>query len=78
MGCALVVLALGGPQKGQHGLRRVDWPCTRVTCDTSSQMTNKAANTMFGYKKTELRGKNVNVLIPPPFAENHNSFGEYC
>lgn len=41
------------------------------------QMANKATHTMFGYKKTELRGKNVNILIPPPFAEQHNAFGGY-
>ena len=30
---------------------------------------------IFGYgKKNELRGKNVNVLIPPPFSEQHNGF----
>ena len=30
---------------------------------------------LFGYgRKNELRGKNVNVLIPPPFSENHNGF----
>ena len=33
---------------------------------------------MFGYgKKNELRGKNVNVLIPPPFSEQHNGFVSY-
>ncbi|GFH10268.1 PAS domain-containing protein, partial [Haematococcus lacustris] len=29
---------------------------------------------MFGYTKSEIKGKNINCIIPPPFSENHNSF----
>jgi hypothetical protein len=27
-----------------------------------------------GYKKGELEGKNVNVLMPPPFNARHNGY----
>uniref|UniRef100_A0A383VUJ6 PAS domain-containing protein n=1 Tax=Tetradesmus obliquus TaxID=3088 RepID=A0A383VUJ6_TETOB len=39
-------------------------------------MVNAPAQTMFGYDKGELEGKNVSVLMPPPFSTNHNSFLE--
>lgn len=39
------------------------------------QMANKSAYAMFGYTKvSDLIGKNVNVLIPPPFSDQHNSY----
>jgi PAS domain S-box-containing protein len=38
------------------------------------QMTNKVAHTLFGYSKTELRGKNISMLLPAVIADNHNSY----
>jgi PAS domain S-box-containing protein len=29
---------------------------------------------MFGYKKGEMEGKNVSMLMPAPFSQRHNSF----
>lgn len=29
---------------------------------------------MFGYKKGEIEGKNVSLLMPQPFSNKHNSF----
>ncbi|KAJ9517438.1 hypothetical protein QJQ45_016806, partial [Haematococcus lacustris] len=38
------------------------------------QAANQVAHTMFGYAKNELRGRNVNLIIPPPFAEHHDQY----
>jgi PAS domain S-box-containing protein len=37
-------------------------------------MTNKVAHTLFGYNKTELRGKNISMLLPAVVAESHTSY----
>jgi PAS domain S-box-containing protein len=37
-------------------------------------MTNKLAHTLFGYSKTEMRGKAVNMLMPPPVADVHTTY----
>lgn len=29
---------------------------------------------MFGYKKGEVEGKNVNILMPQPFSTRHNTY----
>ncbi|WIA14496.1 hypothetical protein OEZ85_003018 [Tetradesmus obliquus] len=39
-------------------------------------MVNSPVQAMFGYDKGELEGKNVSVLMPPPYSTNHNSFLE--
>jgi PAS domain-containing protein len=38
------------------------------------QMLNRTALRVFGYKKGELDGKNVAVMMPQPFAARHNGF----
>lgn len=38
------------------------------------QMTNRLCNKMFGYKKDEILGKNVNVMMPQPFSSLHQGF----
>jgi PAS domain S-box-containing protein len=35
---------------------------------------NKNLHKMFGYKKDELIGKNVSVLMPAPYSQQHNSY----
>lgn len=51
-----------------------------VICNAQAiiQMTNQALHNMFGYTKTELRGKNVAMLMPPHIAAAHTSYGESC
>ena len=39
-----------------------------------TQMTNQATHEMFGWSKAELRGKNVNIIIPPPYNEHHAAY----
>ena len=39
---------------------------------------NKAAERMFGYRADELRGKNINILMPSPYREEHDAYlGKY-
>ncbi len=38
------------------------------------EAVNDAAERMFGYTATELVGKNVKALMPPPFAERHDGY----
>jgi PAS domain S-box-containing protein len=37
-------------------------------------MTNKTAHSMFGYTKTEMRGKQINMLLPSPLADVHTTY----
>ena len=37
-------------------------------------MANPDCHTLLGYHKNELKGKNVSILMPPPFGERHNAY----
>lgn len=47
-----------------------------VICNAQGiiQMTNQGCQEQFGYSKTELRGKNVAMLMPQPMASAHTGF----
>lgn len=34
----------------------------------------QAGNLLFGYSRGKLQGKNVNVLMPPPYNARHDSY----
>ncbi|GFR48517.1 hypothetical protein Agub_g10412 [Astrephomene gubernaculifera] len=38
------------------------------------QMANKPLMKLFGYRKGELEGKNVSILMPQPFSQRHNGY----
>ncbi|KAJ9530064.1 hypothetical protein QJQ45_023344, partial [Haematococcus lacustris] len=38
------------------------------------QMINQTACEMLGYQRSELVGRNVNIIVPPPFSEFHNNY----
>ncbi|GFH20382.1 uncharacterized protein HaLaN_17493, partial [Haematococcus lacustris] len=39
------------------------------------RMINDAACELVGYQyKSELMGKNINAIVPPPFSRNHNNY----
>ena len=38
------------------------------------QSANKNAQAMFGYKKVEMEGSNVSMLMPAPFSQRHNTY----
>lgn len=37
-------------------------------------MANRLALKLLGYKKTDLEGKNVSMIMPPPFSHRHNGY----
>ncbi|HET9717409.1 MAG TPA: PAS domain S-box protein [Pseudolabrys sp.] len=40
------------------------------------QSFSTAAERLFGYRASEALGQNVNILMPPPYRENHNAYLE--
>ena len=64
-----------GPQVRQALLSaRDDRAVVIINADGEIQMTNQAAHDMFGWNKAELRGKNINIIIPPPTNEHHAAY----
>mmetsp|Transcript_10121 Transcript_10121/g.26269 ORF Transcript_10121/g.26269 Transcript_10121/m.26269 type:complete len:2025 (-) Transcript_10121:314-6388(-) len=37
-------------------------------------VANKQLQKLFGYKKTEMEGKNVSMMMPQPFSQRHNGY----
>jgi PAS domain S-box-containing protein len=43
------------------------------------QSFNKACEKMFGYSAAEVIGRNIKMLMPPKYADNHDQYlGKYC
>ncbi|KAG2445088.1 hypothetical protein HYH02_008955 [Chlamydomonas schloesseri] len=38
------------------------------------QMASPEAHVMLGYQKNELKGKDLGVILPPPFSDHHNAY----
>ena len=47
-----------------------------IAADGKIRFVNSAAEKIFGYKKEELLGVKVNILIPPPHQDRHDSYIE--
>src|SRR5699024_7750348 len=39
--------------------------------------SNKSANAMFGYKEGQLKGENLNILIPKTYHQNHADYADH-
>lgn len=50
-----------------------------ITIDTKSRITlfNQAAQKIFGYKETEVLGKNISMLMPEPYRADHDSYMQH-
>ncbi|GIL43455.1 hypothetical protein Vafri_932 [Volvox africanus] len=76
-------MAVMGPEEGSIGsngtylLHRVDERVNIVFLINSAgiiQLANKNACSLLGYGKGELDGKNINIIMPPPFSQRHNRY----
>ena len=45
-----------------------------MSCTGTIVVANRLAQKLFGYKKSEMEGKNVAMLMPNPFASRHNGY----
>ncbi|KAG2494212.1 hypothetical protein HYH03_007568 [Edaphochlamys debaryana] len=72
----------GGAAVGEAGvenrlLHRVDERVNAVFMINANgiiQMANKNACTLLGYGKGDLDGKNINIIMPPPFSQRHTKY----
>jgi PAS domain S-box-containing protein len=60
--------SVGAPSKGQQN--------AIITINDKGiiQSIDRNASTLFGYDLDELHGKKVNILIPPPYKEQHDTY----
>ena len=47
-----------------------------ITEDATIRVFNAAAEEMFGYQASEVVGRNIKMLMPPPYAEQHDGYLE--
>ncbi len=64
--------ALLGGDEG--GIDARNSPVCVINAQGIIQMANKMLLTMYGYKRGEIDGKNVSILIPQPFSGRHNTY----
>ncbi|GAX73193.1 hypothetical protein CEUSTIGMA_g646.t1 [Chlamydomonas eustigma] len=64
---------MGG--EGEEGQRNAsNSPVCVINAQGIIQMANKMLLELFGYKRGELDGKNVSMLMPQPFSGRHNTY----
>eukprot|EP00898_Chlorokybus_atmophyticus_P005871 jgi/Chlat1/6285/Chrsp44S05780 len=70
-------LAQANQEAGQGGEGRIDDSKDGIVVINKVgiiQFTNKVTLKLFGYKKDELWGKNVRILMPQPYSGQHDSY----
>ncbi|WIA37851.1 hypothetical protein OEZ86_014704 [Tetradesmus obliquus] len=66
-----------GADAAAGGIKQVDEKTNAVCVINATgtiQMANKVLLKMFGYRKGELEGKNVSLLMPQPYSGRHNGY----
>lgn len=66
--------ALLGGDDGKGGLDARNSPVCVINAQGIIQMANKMLLNLYGYKRGEIDGKNVSMLIPQPFSGRHNTY----
>jgi hypothetical protein len=52
--------------------------CSHNALDRALRLWWQVALQLFGYKKGELDGKNVSLLMPPPYSHRHSLYLRNC
>lgn len=66
--------ALLGAGDDDDSLNARNSPVCVINAQGIIQMANKMLLQLYGYKRGELDGKNVSILVPQPFSGRHNTY----